>query len=64
MNDLEATMMIVVMALVFGGISALIASALKLSTRFWFFLGIVLGPIALLALVYLPESWLMIQSDD
>gem|GEM_PF-6838084 len=64
MDDLETIIVLIFSACVFGGISSLIARTLKFNKHNWFFLGVVLGPIALLALVSLPESWLIREADD
>lgn len=50
-------------SLVFGGISAAIASARKLQPGKWFFWGVVGGPLTLIVLLALPKAWLSNGSE-
>ena len=49
---------LLIAALLCGGVSAAIASVKALKPKLWFFWGVVGGPLAILALLLLPKSWL------
>ena len=49
---------ILMAALVFGVITASLARARSLKPRFWFFWGVVGGPLTLIAILLLPKDWL------
>ena len=63
MDDGMTIIGLIVAAIIFGGISAAIASARALQPGKWFFWGVVGGPLTLIALVVFPKSWLSNESE-
>jgi ABC-type branched-subunit amino acid transport system permease subunit len=59
MDDVGTIVGVLIAAVIFGGICALLATARELKSKQWFLYGLFLGPLALLALALFPKDWLI-----